>query len=478
MKKIASRVLALVVALSMLLVSTAFAAERNAATVSIGNFELTMDGETITLPVVLSVGGGVDVEGVRGYMTANVSTEAASALSALAAFENGEIKAYLSGMNYGFSIPLEQIVAMIEAELGMTLEEALMQAMTSLGDASSNSLSGLMGSAAGLMESAAALEGLELDDAAVLAALGITLTEDSKYTVTLFDTEATATGTVLTMAPQSMKAIFDSLSALDPALDAYMDEYFSYMNETIAATGEELSIEDVLSLVSVGMNGTIYDAGETGALVDLTLIMSVEDESIEIPLSVTTLNDDHGTYTEVGLMMEADGEMAYLSFYADNYTAEGADCMNFIFSGAVGDVDSEEADSEFTFSFRNVASAESTGVYFDVSATEYGEPASFGLSYIGSPVVSTAESDSYDGVINLYVNADGVSIDAHADTNLTLANVPAGELLTFTQSINPLEADEETLEKVATDAMNALIQGAGVLMQDPTIASMLGGLMG
>ena len=66
MKKIASRVLALVVALSMLLVSTAFAAERNAATVTIGNFELTMGEETITLPIALSIGGGVDVEGARG----------------------------------------------------------------------------------------------------------------------------------------------------------------------------------------------------------------------------------------------------------------------------------------------------------------------------------------------------------------------------------------------------------------------------
>ena len=89
MKKIASRVLALVVALSMLLVPTAFAAERNAATLTIGNFELTMGDQTIALPVYLAIGGGVDVEGVRGYLTANVSTEAASALSALAAFENG-----------------------------------------------------------------------------------------------------------------------------------------------------------------------------------------------------------------------------------------------------------------------------------------------------------------------------------------------------------------------------------------------------
>ena len=477
MKKIASRVLALVVALSMLLVSTAFASERNAATLTIGNFEITVADQTISLPVYLSIGGGVDIEGTRGYLLADLSTQSASALSALAAFENGEIKAYLNGMDYGIAIPLEQIIALIEAELGMTIEEAIMQVMSELNDGSSNSISGMMGPAAGLLESAAALEGLELDDAAVLAALGITLTDNGESTITLFDYEVAAAGTVLTMAPQSLKAIFDSLAALDPALDAYIDEYLAYMNETIATAGEEMTIEDVLSIVSVGMNGTICDAGETGSLLDLTLILSVEDESIEIPLTVTTLNNESGTYAEAGLLMDVDGEMVYLSVYANNYTGEDADCMNFILSGGVGDIEAEAMDMEFSVSFSHSASAESTGTYFDLTAAEYGVPTSFGFGYIGYPVVSTAEADSYDGLLNVYIVADGMNIDAYADTNLTLTNVPAGELIAFTNSINPLEADEETMTKFMSDAQNTLIQTLGVLMQDPTLASMIGSMM-
>ena len=59
MKKFASRALALIIALSMLLIPTAFAAERNAANLSIGNFDITIGENTITLPVTLSIGGGV-----------------------------------------------------------------------------------------------------------------------------------------------------------------------------------------------------------------------------------------------------------------------------------------------------------------------------------------------------------------------------------------------------------------------------------
>ena len=64
------------------------------------------------------------------------------------------------------------------------------------------------------------------------------------------------------------------------------------------------------------------------------------------------------------------------------------------------------------------------------------------------------------------------------DTNLTLTTIPAEELLTLSESVNPLEADAATLEKLGTDAMTALMSGLGVLMQNPAIASLLGGLMG
>ena len=49
MKKFTTRVLALIVALSMLLVSTAFATERSAGTLTVGNFEITMGENALSL---------------------------------------------------------------------------------------------------------------------------------------------------------------------------------------------------------------------------------------------------------------------------------------------------------------------------------------------------------------------------------------------------------------------------------------------
>ena len=476
MKKIASRVLALVIALSLLLVPTAFAAERNAATLTIGNFELVMGEDTISLPVYVSLGGGVDIEGARGYLLADLSTQSASALSALAAFENGEIKAYLTGMDYGIAIPLEQIIALIEAELGMTIEEAIAQAMASMSDGSSNSISGMMGSAAGLMESAAALEGLEIAPEALMAALNITLTDKGQTTASLFDVEAIATETAFEMPLTTLQAMSDALASLDPALDAYLDEYFAYINETIAASGEEMTIEDVFSLLSVGVAGSVYEA-EAGTLVFLTVSLSAEGETIELPAEFVTLTDEKGSYSLFALVMDVDGESLYLEIYSDDYADAGVDYTNFSFLTVVGDTEAEENDVEISFSFSTQDSAEGVAVGADVYANSYGEPASFGFLYMGAPVESTEAADSYSGLLELYVDADGMAASASLETCLKLSSVPAGELISFTNSINPLEADEETMTKFMSDAQNALIQTLGVLMQDPTLASMIGSMM-
>lgn len=470
MKKIASRVLALVVALTMMLTATAFAAERNAATLSVGNFEITIGEQTLSLPVTLQLGGGVDLVGERGYITAGVATETASAISALAALENGEVKAYLNGMDYGVAIPMEQIVALIEEQLGMSLEEAMSQAMTSLNPQIQSALNGMTGSAA-------ALKNIDIAPEAVLSALGLTLTEVGPATVTLFDVETSATEMTLSMKEQTCKEMFDALAALDPALKDYIDQYYATMNAELAAVGEDMTIEEALTMVSVGADGAVY-AADNGVLAEVTMSVSAEGQTIAVPLSIISLTDETGTYTELFLNADVDGETAYFDIYVDNYAEEGVDYANFLISLAVGDTDAEANDVEFTLSVNTSAATESSALGIDVYVSNYGETTAAGVGYVGYPVVSTEASDSYDGVLFVYADTAEVSFEVYADTNLTLTNVPEGELLTFTQSINPLEADEETLNQFVTDAQNALIQGAGVLMQDPAIASMLGGLMG
>ena len=110
MKKMNARFLALIVALCVLMVSSAAAEanpfalpvpEKNMATLTIGNFDLEMNGETYSLPLYLSMKGGVDIAGERGLLTLDLSTADQTAASAYAVVENGEIKAYQDGMEYG-----------------------------------------------------------------------------------------------------------------------------------------------------------------------------------------------------------------------------------------------------------------------------------------------------------------------------------------------------------------------------------------
>lgn len=469
MKKIASRILALVVVLSMLLAPTAFAAERNAATLSIGNFSINVNGEDISLPVSLSVGGGVDIEGIRGYLTAGLSTQTATALSALAAFENGEIKAQLSGMEYGFTVPLEQIVTLIEEQLGMTIEEAMMQAMSSIDPEMMNQITGIT-------ESAAELEAIDIAPEALMDALGVTLTEQGEAKVSLFTTEVTASATGFAQEPQTVKEMYDALAALDPALADYINEYSAAMNESMAASGEDMTFEEALAMVTTSINGTIYEA-DCGLLAEMVLTVSVEDETIDIPLNLVTLTDDIGTYFLISSQMDVDGESLFFEFYVDDYFSDGVNQASIIVNVRVGDTDSTENDVELYLYCGKEDSAESTVVRIDLSSTSYGETAAAGFKYTGYPVVSTEDADSYDGRLDVYAESGSEGFFASADTNLTLTNVPAGELLPLAQSINPLEADEDTLNQIASDAQTALFQGLGVLMQDPALSEMISGLM-
>lgn len=470
MKKLTTRVLALVVALTMLLTSSAFAAERNAASFTIGNFEININGQDISLPVYLSLGGGVDLEGARGYLTADLSTQNSAAVSALGAFENGEIKAYLNGMSYGIAIPLEQAVALLEQEMGMTIEEAIAEAMSSIDEDT-------MTAVTGMTESAAALESIEIDPEALMAALGVTLSDQGTATVSLFTEQVSAAVTGIELKQQTCKDMFDALSSLDPALAEYMADYFATMNESLAASGEEMTIEEALAMITMSASGTLYEA-EIGTMTDLTLAVTVEEETLELPLSFVTMTDDMGTYTLISSQMDVDGESIFFEFYVDDYTSDGVDQASVIVNARIGDTDAESSDVELYLYGCKEDSAENTIVRFDVSSTSYGETTAVGFKYTAYPVISDEAYDSYNGQIYVYAESGSEGFFGTADTNLTLKGMPEGELLTFAQSINPLEADEETMNQFMTDAQNALIQGVGVLMQDPTIASIIGGMMG
>lgn len=474
MKKTVSRILALIVALSMLVAPAAFAAERNAATLAFGNFVVTIGEEVIEIPVGFTLGGGVDLENARGYVSANVATEEQVALGALAALENGELKAYINGMSSGIVIPMEQLLTLLEEEMGASLEDLMTELTSELESAITPEMQQAITS---LLDSAMALENIgEVDPEAILKALNITLTEGETATVTLFDVEEEGTEIAFSMAPATMKALIDNLGDAIPELGAYYDNYFAMMDSLLAESGEEMTTAQALELVTMGIEGSLYPTA-SGLYAELAITASVEGETIVLPIEIVTLTDDLGTYSQVIVDVPVDGEGLYFVIYADEFADETGAYQNLIYSIDVYDLDTYESEMMIAMQLYTTDDESGTTVGLDVEVTEDESSFNAGAYHTCYNVTETEDATSYDGLLYAYMIEDEMVMDFAMDTNLTLTSVPEGELLSFTSSINPFEADEEAMEAFANDAMNVLMQGAGVLMQDPTIAGLLGGAM-
>ncbi len=489
MKNLISRVLALILVLSVLLMPvSALAAERNAGTLTIGNLELTMDDQTISLPIQLQIGGGADLENERGFGILNVLTSDATALSAMAAIENGEVKAYLNGMSYGLSMPLEQVIASlssaIESSTGATVEDLLAEAGNSLSSEMQAAVVRLTTAYTALLaETATALPTGDpttyLKEEVITNTLGGTVTwSDETQTIDLFDVQAEANLMTVSVPTLTYSQLISKFSADYPALKEYYDAYIALMNLALTESGEEAAdFQALLDQISFSMDGIVYSA-ENGAYAELYLTVTVNEDgdsmTIELPCIVTTLADEAGVYCAVDVIMEVDGEALYVSVYTDDFVSEGYDCTTMDIMIAVGDLDAEEPETAILFSVYSMGDEESDMYGLDIGVSEGDESMSIGGYYYALPAVCTEESDSYDGFIQFYANDGSTNIEFYLDTNLTLTSVPEGELLTFTTSINPLEADEATMEQLANDAMIVLYQGLGVLMQDPTIAALMG----
>jgi len=481
MKNFVTRTLALVIALSVLLLPmSAFAAERNAFSLTVGNIEMSMDDETLTIPVAIQIGGGADLSdpNVRGYFIANLLSGEESALSALASVENGEVRAYLNGMDYGIVIPLEQLMALAEPVLA-ELEGELTNAMSDLTGQVSPELEAAVTRTVeaymALLEEAATNP--EAYGKAQLDALGITLTEGTEAdTIRLFDVEVSAIPTAVNMEEKTMAEIFDAQMNATPAAAEFYNAYFDLINEFMVMMGEEkVDFKTELAKIegTMSLYGGIYTA-ENGMQAELVMPITIDGETVEFPMTITSLTDDEGTYNDFLMGMEIDGETFYINVYADDFTDEDGSFANIVFAMGYGDAEAEAYATEVEI---NLYSA-----YYD-GMSEYGitmtaadgtDVYDLSLGYVGYPVKSSDAADSYDGFLFLTAEDSTMAATVYVNTNLTLTSVPEGELLTLANSINPLEADDAALEKLGNDAMTAVMQGLGTLLQNPAIAALMG----
>lgn len=94
MKKTLSRILALLVALTVLLAPAALAEEYNTAVLSLGNFDITIDSEELFLPVTLVLLLGADPEAARGAATAQLRVDDLVAGMVSGAVEDDQLKVH------------------------------------------------------------------------------------------------------------------------------------------------------------------------------------------------------------------------------------------------------------------------------------------------------------------------------------------------------------------------------------------------
>ena len=467
MKRIANRVLALIVALTMLLLpASALAAEKNMVVLSAVNFEISIDGETISLPVTLQLGVGADVEGERGLALVSLLAAGQTAATVYGAVEDGQVKAYLNGMEYGIVVPVEDLLALVEEEMGMTLEDAAASVSPEIQAA----LTDLITAASNLQAAG------EADIEALQAAMGVTLTEAGAEEINPFGEAVSAAKSTFVMQPQTMTAVMDNMKAASPAFAAYWESYMNFMTVVMAESGEEVSMDEITEMfdtIAMGMTGTVWTT-ETVTVADLTVSMTAEGETIELPFSVASSITDDRSITQFDMTMDVDSESLYVTVFADE--SEGSLTANVNFG--VLDNETGEVDTDISLALNTATQADSSTFRLSLSAQEDDELVEFGIQYTGSSALSE-ESDSYDGELILIVNAEGEAIQIGMDTNVTVSAMPEGELLTLPESsINALEADEDTWNQFATDAQTPLMQAIGVLMQDATIAELISGMMG
>lgn len=465
MKKMTARFLSVFVALCLLLTPTVMAetnpselteTQKNMASLTVGNFSVSEGEQSISLPVYLTLTGGLDAEGERGLLTLNLSTAEASAANAYVVVENDELKLYLDGMEYGFTAPLDQLSELIETELSAALGDVVEQIPAEMQTAVTD-----------LFSSAMALNAEEeLDVDALLSSLDVAFEDQGTVEIEILSDSVSAQKSSFSVPSATLAQYMDAFSSLSPSIGQYSTIIMKLINLTLAE-----SVEEALNMVYLTISGNVY-AADTHSLTKLNLSMSVDGETVDFPLSISTVTLDERSAVEVALTMDVDDDSVLVSFQFDDSVQSG---VSTSFSMYIVDMKNDEVEEGFDMSFNRFSTPEGSLLVFELMYTESDETSYTGVEYLGDPVeIADNGDETYFGTLNLYAYGDDVQSGISMDVALTLSAMPEGELLVLPSgSINLLEITDEQLEALESDIQLPIMQAAGVLMQDSTIASLL-----
>lgn len=462
--------LSLILVLSMLLLPvSALASERNAVMLSVGNFELNLDGATLSLPVTLELYGGLDLEGERAMTYANLLAGENLAGSVYAAVENGEVKAYIDGMAYGLTVPTEDLVALLENEMDISLEDLLSGAAFS---------SELTDDFTRLGENlVAAILSSEQNSEKLLAGLGVTSTDMGVQTVEMFGEEVSSDCVLFTLNETSLYNLIAAFSNTDAAWAAFWDSYWELFLNMASESEETITQDDLnmlLQFISTSCEARVYTA-EQASLTELEVSMTADDETIQVPISICSQTAETGSRSDVSVALTVDGET--LQVQVTNDQSESS----FDTSVYLDLYDAEDGQTSTLMSFDVSGMSAGNGssrFAVDLYVLSDGEEASFSLAYNGNPASLSEEQDVYSGILNLRFSDGSSEFSIDMDAGLALFNMPEGELLSLSShSINPFTADDDALEQFASDVQVPMMQAIGALMQVPEIAEIFSSMM-
>ena len=522
------RALALLLSLLLMLPLTAAAetaASPNMATIAIDNIFYTENGAETALPISLEFSAGFDPAAMRGAALLNLLT-GGNGLTLMGSLESDQLRARISGMETGVMIPLQALIdelviaAFLKGldysqvrpetltaldELLSLLEETLMQPA----EAASDAFSALQPGIEEWKETYAKYPSLLNAEPAgeeEIVLFGTTYTAQ-KYTYSL--SRATADefdafyanydeyfgyspddSSEAFLSPELQEA-YDRLNELvsadyeavygqPPAYNEIWtdDGSFSYSEESSLSEWNEEQPDDY----AYSVEGAIWLADEVMGIVD------------QYDFTVHAPDGDYPTASIQSMMLNSsimrdETVSSGMDEYGDRFSSTESTSVTFSDNGdasytSFSSYVSDSEDDDYDYSSESIYSISMTGnrLVIDVQEEEeyWDTPMRFSL-HSDLDVETDAETNSLtalSGSLSISDNFAGDGTGVRMDLSMETGTLPPGELLPLPErTVNPMEADAETMSAFYEEFYAALMQIIGSLMPAPATAPSVGGAL-
>jgi|GEM_PF-6939935 len=481
MKNHINRVLALVVALLVLCAPLGAMAEEGInATLALSNLSLSI-GEDINVNVDVTARLDLTADMENGVFAGTVTALSGSEKALKGGFNfdlaTMDLTASLEGMPHAALVPMAEAVATLQEQLSSILPEETMAQIMNVINAYTN-----------LIEAA---QNMDPEVAAALSENMTTWVEQQFADSYKGETSIEVDGNSLTAQQYDFEVTMNDMLTLSAANfdilkndSEFMAALQAYVDALMALTGEE-SIDiaglDMNALTGeigdVSFAGSLYLIGSDSMLLDMTMTAAEDDETVVIPMQFTVLSDEGAAY--VGFAMDADVEGQRVSMSIDaNVPTDGTPAFDLAISAVTGTSDDDAQNVTVIFSVDGTEGADVT-LYLESTSTytyddnTYNSLTALGLNYAGT-MTSDENGIACPGTLSFYVNNDGMEITAGFDTLVSLNAASTVEFSMPADTVNVLEADEETMNALFGEFMEALSGGLSALMGAPGAQDLMG----